>query len=311
MPLNDLNRKIAELSAANKLYQDLIHDLYPRLDMLSAQKVKRAFRDPRIEASSAVYSSPRCISPVDSSSTLVELLKAPAYKAKIGDDSILFTIKDFTDEDLNSSQHMQATGYVGEHSATAWLFELKRNLVKDTDTKASEETWPPSISAMSYFRNETNIRICEDAELWALPPREVADQLVDSYFRTIHPEFPVIGKITFCWQYRSYFLNPNARPGRRWIAILNLVFAIAAKFSPLVGGQYEGSFERHENYFTRAWQLSIDHVALAEHPDLQQVQVEGLAAFYLLSVGEVNRCGLRAILCVCYSLIAYLSANIS
>ena len=311
MPLNDLNRKIAELSAANRLYQDLIHDLYPRLDTLSAQKVKRAFRDPRIEASPPVSSSPRCISRVDSSSTLVERLKAPAYNVKTGDDNMPFAIKDFIDEDLNSSQHMQATGYVGEHSATAWLFELQRNLVKDTDTKTSEETWPPSISAMCYFQNETNIGICEDAELWALPPREIADQLVDFYFRTIHPEFPVIGKITFCWQYRSYFLSSNARPGRRWIALLNLVFAIAAKFSPLVGGQYEGSSERHANYFARAWQLSIDHVALAEHPDLQQVQVEGLAAFYLLCVGEGNRCGLRAIPCVCYSLKACLSANIS
>lgn len=294
----DQNRKIAELSAANKLYQDLFHDLYPRLDMLSAQKVRQVFRDTNIEASPSVYSSPRCISPVDPSSTLVELFKAPAYKAKIGDDNIPFTIKGFIDEDLNSSQHMQATGYVGEHSATSWLFELKRNLVKDTDIKTSDETWQSSISAMSYFQNETNIGICEDAELWALPPREVADQLVDSYFRTIHPEFPVIGKITFCWQYRSYFLNSNARPGRRWIALLNLVFAIAAKFSPLVGGQYEG----HANYFARAWKLSIDHVALAEHPDLQQVQVEGLAAIYLLCVGEVNRCRLRAIPCVCYTL---------
>jgi hypothetical protein len=30
-------------------------------------------------------------------------------------------------------------------------------------------------------------------------------------------------------------------------------------------------------------------VALLSHPNLQQVQVEGLSAFYLLSVGQVNR----------------------
>lgn len=309
MPLNDLNRKIAELSAANRLYQDLIHDLYPRLDMLSAQKVKRAFRDPRIEASSAVYSSPRCISPVDSSSTLVELLKAPAYKAKIGDDSILFTIKDFTDEDLNSSQHMQATGYVGEHSATAWLFELKRNLVKETNTKPSDKssgkTGPLSISAMSYFQNEINIQIHGSAELLAAPPREVGDRLLKTYFRNVHPEFPVIGKITFCWQYRSYFSNPNARPGKRWIALLNLVCAIAARFSPLDGGHREGRSDGHAKYFARAWQLSIGHAALADHPDLQQVQVEALAAFYLLCVGEINRCDSQVIPCTYHSLRAF------
>jgi hypothetical protein len=33
----------------------------------------------------------------------------------------------------------------------------------------------------------------------------------------------------------------------------------------------------------------MDNVALLDHPNLQQVQVEGLTAFYLLSTGQVNR----------------------
>lgn len=33
----------------------------------------------------------------------------------------------------------------------------------------------------------------------------------------------------------------------------------------------------------------MSDIALLDHPNLQQVQVEGLTSFYLLSVGQVNR----------------------
>jgi hypothetical protein len=227
-------------------------------------------------------------------------LKTPEHDAKAEDDNKLCATKDFTDEDFNSSQHMQATGIIGAHSATAWLLELKRNLAREASPGTSDKPRLPSISAVNYFQGEANVDMHGDADLWFQPPREAADQLVNYYFSTIHPEFPVIGKITFCWQYRSYFSNSNARPGRRWTALLNLIFAIAARRLPSAGGQDEGSTEPHANYFARAWQLSIDHVALADHPDLQQVQVEGLAAFYLQCVGEINRSGLPVIPCACY-----------
>lgn len=73
------------------------------------------------------------------------------------------------------------------------------------------------------------------------------------------------------------------------MAVLNLVFAIAAKYSSLVDGQSREGSRDHEVYFARAWHLSIGQAALAEHPDLQQVQVEGLAAFYHLLTGQINR----------------------
>jgi hypothetical protein len=46
----------------------------------------------------------------------------------------------------------------------------------------------------------------------------------------------------------------------------------------------------HLVYFSRAWILSMDKASVRNHPNLQQVQVEGLAAFYLLASGQVNRC---------------------
>jgi hypothetical protein len=60
---------------------------------------------------------------------------------------------------------------------------------------------------------------------------------------------------------------------------------------------------RHtSNFFSRAWRLCMDKDALRNHPNLQQVQVEGLSAFYLLTCGQVNRCALLFLLrlfCCC------------
>jgi hypothetical protein len=42
-------------------------------------------------------------------------------------------------------------------------------------------------------------------------------------------------------------------------------------------------------YLTRARILSMNGDVLFSHPDLQQVQVEGLISFYLLSSDQINR----------------------
>lgn len=180
-------------------------------------------------------------------------------------------------------------GFVGEHSEMAWLYRLKRDLDQDTKTPTSDRSDRPSISSVNYFQDDSKIPVLEDVDLRACPPQHVASQLVDGYFHTVHPTFPIIGMTTFLGQYNSFYTNPNVQPGKRWLAILNLIFAITARHSLLMGLPPRPGVESYLVYFTRAWRLGIDNVALLSHPNLQQVQVEGLVAFYLLSVGQVNR----------------------
>lgn len=191
---------------------------------------------------------------------------------------------DHTEEDFNRDEASQAMGFVGEHSEVAWLYRLKRDLDQGIHTPDR-----PSISSLNYFQDDTDIIIPDDIDVSVRPPQQIADKLVEGYFEAVHPDFPIIGKEIFLNQYRSFYSNSNVRPGKRWTAVLNLVFAIAAKHSHLVQNQALGNYTDHLAYFTRAWRLSIGNVALLDHPNLQQVQVEGLAAFYLLSTGQVNR----------------------
>ncbi|KAJ5987827.1 hypothetical protein N7481_003037 [Penicillium waksmanii] len=180
--------------------------------------------------------------------------------------------RDHTEEDFNRDEASQAMGFI-------------KALSPPSETSPDR----PSISSLNYFLDDSDIPIPDDIDVSVRPPQQIADKLVESYFQTIHPDFPIIGKEIFLSQYRSFYTNSNVRPGKRWTAVLNLVFAIAAKHSHLLQSHPQGNYTDHLAYFARAWRLGVGSVVLLDHPNLQQVQVEGLAAFYLLSTGQVNR----------------------
>lgn len=194
------------------------------------------------------------------------------------------------EEDFNRDEISQAIGFVGQHSEVAWLYILKRDLDRN-NTSVDDYSDQPSISSVHYFQDIVQIAIPTDVDILAQPPKPIADQLIEAYFRIVHPEFPIVGMETFLGQYRSLSLNANLRPGKRWMAVLNLVFAISARYSHLLQSQSPEENTNHPTYFARAWRLSLAENMFLDHPTLQQVQVEGLAALYLLSIGQVNRYG--------------------
>ncbi|KAJ5936522.1 transcriptional regulator family: Fungal Specific TF [Penicillium verhagenii] len=197
---------------------------------------------------------------------------------------------DYTGEDFDCDERLQAMGFVGEHSERAWLYRLKQALGQGKAIPVGEHADHHSISSMNYFQDESDIPLIENLDLSGQPPpRDIADQLVDDYFQTVHPAFPVIERTKFIRQYKSFYSNPDTPPAKQWLAIFNLIMAISARHSLLLGKQSPGEHDGHTVYFSRSWLLSLNPDAFLSNKTLQQVQVEALTAFYLLSVGQVNR----------------------
>lgn len=127
---------------------------------------------------------------------------------------------------------------------------------------------------------------------YMLPDRKTADQLVEIYFETFHPSFPMVSKTLFMSQYgllfETYFPPFSSN---RWLALLNLKFAIAALYAKLMNFQWRGSGSDadHLRFFARARALCLDQSGLLEVADVQHVQVMGLAAMYLLASNQTNR----------------------
>lgn len=225
---------------------------------------------------------------------------------------------DRIDEDFNLNEETRATGYLGKNSEIAWLRALKSqtgavqsNGDADGHPNSGEQsnappgfptaTWTGAsrddpvgngdgipLSASTYHCDDITVLVPGQVDLYELPPKQTAEALFRNYLDTVHPAFPIIGKITFSAQFRTFF-ERDKKPGDNWLAILNLIFAIGAKYSHLIQADWRGDERDHLLYFTRARLLAMNSDSILSHPDLQQVQVVGLMAFYLLAINQINR----------------------
>lgn len=210
---------------------------------------------------------------------------------------------DRADEDHNRTEHSRATGFMGKSSEISWLQSLQREAAQRARCQpGSLELHPEededskdalSLHTLNYHLDDLDISVPEPVQRYSMPPRHLADRLFDEYLRTVHPFFPIISKPLFRSQYQTFFDNSSrttaTRPGDKWFAILNVIFAIAAKYGHLIKAPWRGDENDHLMYLARARSLSLNGEVLFSHPDLQQVQVEALVAFYLLASDQINR----------------------
>lgn len=216
---------------------------------------------------------------------------------------------DRADEDHNRTEQSRATGFMGKSSEVSWMQRLQKEaeqrargqpgaLEFHPEDDEDEETKDGlSLHALNYHLDDLDISIPEPVQRYKMPPRHLADLLFDEYLKSVHPFFPIISKPLFRAQYQTFFEkssgSTSARPGDKWLAILNMIFAIAAKHGHLVNAPWRGDENDHLVYLARARLLSMNGEVLFSHPDLQQVQVEALIAFYLLASDQINRCVAR------------------
>jgi hypothetical protein len=212
-------------------------------------------------------------------------------------DSLLHTVSDRVEKDLNRNDHARALGLIGKHSEISWLLDLKqyvgdkyRHVCQSRDNEMHNGGELPSIATVSYFLDDNNIPMIEDAEVHEQPSKGTAMTCIDQYFKSVHPSFPIIAKGTFVNQVEEFYASSLVRPGRSWLGIFNLILAIASHRSQcalLTASAHDTA--NCFKYFTRARKLCMADGAILHHSSLQQIQFEGLCSFYLLNIGHCNR----------------------
>lgn len=145
-----------------------------------------------------------------------------------------------------------------------------------------------SISAASYYLDNLNLSDLVNENPFDLPPKELADEFLDVYLQSVNVSFPIIRKPLFVSQYEKFFNGIAPTPGKKWLSILNLVFAIGALYCQLSQPDYQKSFD-HRTFLSRARDLAAGDSIAYDNPDLQQVQIEALLAFYLFGSSQINR----------------------
>jgi hypothetical protein len=216
---------------------------------------------------------------------------------------------DQVDEDLNRSEGTRASGFFGTNSEVQWMRKLESGVGMESPPKyGGGGTLNPfhsdshqdrsfirqrqslekdiSTSMVDYHIDNLKIPMIEPCDPLGVPPRELADRYFNAFLTYVHPTFSAIRKNTFISQYQQFSRNASSPPPK-WLAILNMIFAIGCHYSRLIDDPI--SSEEELLYLTRARHLGLQSKVLFEHTDLQQTQLETLVAIYLLCLGQINR----------------------
>lgn len=147
---------------------------------------------------------------------------------------------DTVDEDVSRNEESRASGYIRRNPEIAWMHRLGKQAAEKNDDDdlqpevAVRQNQPPmsnmgSLTSVNYHLDDYRLSSREIIDPFYLPPRAVADQLFNTYMDSVDPSFPIIRKALFTAQYRQLSSGVTRGPGSKWLAILNLVFAIATK----------------------------------------------------------------------------------
>ncbi|KAF9698111.1 hypothetical protein EKO04_003483 [Ascochyta lentis] len=207
------------------------------------------------------------------------------------------------DEDLHINDRTRATGFVGRNSEVQWLRTVALAQSERTHQEASGGFWRrgsyvpgignEQISSYTFWTDSESVESNFFVDPYELPPLEVAERLLGCYMSKVHDSFPILPRKTFEDQFCKYFTAfkngnaPNLSP--KWQAILNIVFAIGARYSHLSKASWRANERDHVIYQARARAFGLNESTLTGHSDVPQIQSLGLLAFYWLSVGQVSR----------------------
>jgi hypothetical protein len=240
------------------------------------------------------------------------------------------------DEDLLQDEGPSETGYLGRNSQVQWMRNLQRKLdqgegklshlphapprggeeaiAKHTDAPRLNQQQSSSRRPLKdyYFYLDSNqIDNVKHTHPDIVPSAETAERLLEIYQSAVDTPFRILDD-QFEEQLRTYYQSVqcggalNVCP--KWKAMMNLVFAIGARFSQFVAADWHDDDCDHSVYMSRAVHfLELEKVTtLVCAPDqslikagseylvfLQYlpnfVQATGLLSFYYLTIGHVSR----------------------
>ncbi|KAJ5997847.1 hypothetical protein N7522_009507 [Penicillium canescens] len=306
-------RQLASLSAKVQAYEDVISKLSNRFGVSDEQLVNIALAAAKTNQESAPDVALNPDASITTGGDQKFILWRSGSEPPPSRASSVSPLEsgDQTEEDFNRDETARATGFIGKSSEITWLQRLSKEvnneceawpatllntddvngLPSPTLTPRPENPSDPWVVCSNYYVDDMDIPTADHGDAYAVPSREPATKLLNVYLTSVHPSFPIIGISTFVSQFQVFFSQPALKPGNKWLAILNMIFAIASKYGQLTYAEWLDEEDDHQMYFSRARALSLENQIL-HHPDLQQLQVEGLTSFYLTGAGHINRAGL-------------------
>lgn len=211
---------------------------------------------------------------------------------------------DAINEDTNREEATRAAGYLGKSSAVRWVQRTKDYLDEDKHNKGSQKD---ANEPDNVFMDAT----ChaddgdfpfeqigpESVNMYDMPPMDLAQALLNAYFKYVHPALPIVSEPDFREKFDKYAVHgrpPNDQEQigseqQNFRCSMNMVFAIAARHARVINADYQGAENDHLIYFARANAMGLDNRALHEDAELENTTSLGLVSLYFLTLEHINR----------------------
>ncbi|KAJ5895608.1 hypothetical protein N7495_007299 [Penicillium taxi] len=284
-------KQLVHLSQQVERYEVLLRDLEGEADASTARRIRKALKSQKTNNPS----------PHDE-----------ANDSDSGESVGSLEDVDVVEEDLNRDESNRAAGYFGKSSEVTWMQRLDDDIAKSNNQQHSEQPlvskhtqWGVrfdvpsghksqhqrgvSMAMMNYHLDDLNIPLIDNIDPLIIPPRNIADEYFNAYMKFVHPIYQAIRCSAFTAQYENFLNGTPRQPHQKWLAILNIIFAIGCHHCRLTNPDHQEKYDDDRVFLTRARILSLQESVLFEHTDLQQIQLEFLVAVYLLCLGQVNR----------------------
>ena len=204
------------------------------------------------------------------------------------------------EEDFKHAQSgRKYQAFVGQSSEEKWIQRLEKELPESPadewgflygfhSPSASDGSSSPKRSGRAEDEDDG---IGDQVDPDSLPMRSTADRLVDVFFTTIHPSFPILDQAHFANQYEECFSAEQRETGndRTFLVMLYIIFAIGAVHAHTIKSDWAGDDRDHLLYFARARALGVETGILNESIYHEQVQIFGLGGMYFMVTNQTNR----------------------
>jgi hypothetical protein len=204
--------------------------------------------------------------------------------------------QDVITEDTNRDEDTRAAGYMGKSSAVTWVQRAKKAAANDirgqNNLHKSRDLSPDHFFTDSSYHAAPSgaVKIETDqVDPYEWPPDQQARALVDTYFKHVHPAFPLICRQDFMPHFETCMTQGPHAVDQIWLALANVVLAIGAKYAHMTQTNFHGEERDHYFYYARARALGMDQHILLKDPEVLHTVCLGALGLYLLIADQLNR----------------------
>ena len=177
-------------------------------------------------------------------------------------------------------------GFFGGSSAASFMRQIKTAVdkrVASSDQRIPDSSGAPPASLMSP-RNEA---VASSVSNYVLPPRKMADSLMDIYWAEVFPLYPIVDSAHMRAEYAKLWTGDSLQSDENMLmCTFNVIFALSCQLADFI--QPEEREASADSFFTRA--KGLLHFNLWNTGSAGLIQCLLLMAQYLQSTDSAHQC---------------------